>query len=835
MMKHISPFLFSLLLFLLSSRIFATETWREHSYDVQHYRIDVRFDVKKGLVFGSTSIIIKSLRNNLNHISLDAREFDVSALLLNGQQVDTFTVTQNSIDIRLGRTFKRDSLFQVTVNYRCQPERGLYFLYPDSANPNQPLQVWSQGEGQDNHFWFPCYDAPNDKATMEMSVEVDSGLTAVSNGVLAGQIERGAKNIFYYRFDQPTPAYLISLIVGRYVQYEQKYKDIPVEYFVYPRYSKEDALRSFGRTPDMITFFSEYTGFDYPYPKYAQTLISDFMYSGMENISATTLTDRTMHDTRAHLDFESDGLVAHELAHQWFGDLVTCRDWNDMWLNEGFATYFTDLYYEHWKGASEFHYRVWRRDQLPVIRAEMKKPRTLSARHPWGVYIKGASVLHMLRTYMGDDLFRAGVQDYLQRHAFGNAETSDLRQALEDASGYNLYDFFRQWVYGSGIPRFQVQAEYKAGKDSLVLHIRQVQDSASVRPVFKVHLKVGVKTGRRYQEFPLHITQRKQTVAWHVSREPKMIVFDAGQNILKTLEFDQPYGRWLEQYRHAPNLADRLQALEYLLRDSSAANYRSLVNALFKTISNSKEFYGLRLESLRALSQMHGSKMIASKKNIVAVLLKTLKREPNAKVRRQLITTTGLYGGKQAVKTIERYFKNDSSYAVQAAALNALCRMDSSKAFSYIQQGLQMDSHDNQIRAAALRCLRYVPDSLALSTARAYLFYGTHPRLRYEAVRLLSALAKKNNEDAKKLLLTVIKERREQNRYRPLSLAIRTLTGLKDLRLRPLVREISTEHVNRYLKSSAQWSFKKLLPLEEAVAEPVPGKSKRSSLPENVH
>ncbi len=820
MMKRISPYLFSLIIFLLSSRIFATETWREHSYDVQHYRIDLRFDVEKGLVFGSTSIIIKSLRNNLNHISLDAREFDVNALLLNGQAVDTFTVTQNSIDIQLGKRFNRDSSFQVTVSYQCQPERGLYFSRPGSANPDQSLQVWSQGEGQDNHFWFPCYDAPNDKATMEMSVEVDSGLTAVSNGVLAGQIERHGKNIFYYRFDQPTPAYLISLIVGKYVRYEQKYKNIPVEYFVYPRYTKEDVLRSFGRTPDMLAFFSQYTGFDYPYPKYAQTLISDFMYSGMENISATTLTDRTMHDKRAHLDFESDGLMAHELAHQWFGDLVTCRDWDDTWLNEGFATYFTDLYYERWKGEKEFRYRVWRRDQSRVIRAEMQKPRMLSAKHPWGVYIKGASVLHMLRTYLGDDLFRVGVKIYLRRHAFGNAETSDLRQALEDASGYNLYNFFQQWVYGAGIPRFKVRAEYRASKDSLVLHIRQVQDSASVRPVFKVHLKVGVKAGRRYREFPLYINERKQTVALHVGRKPKMIVFDAGQNILKTLDFDQPYARWLEQYRHAPNLADRLQAVEYLLSDSSKANYRLFVKALFQTIANPKSFYGLRLESLNALSKLHGSGMIPAKKKITAALLKALKREDNAKVRRQLITTAGLYAAKEDAKIIGRYFKNDSSYAVQAAALDALCRVDRSGAFSYITQGLQKDSYDEQIRAAALRCLRYVPDSLALNTAKSYVFYGTHPRLRYEAVRAISALAKKNNEQAKQLLLAVISERREQNRYRPLSLAIRTLTELKDLRLRPLVREISTEHVNRYLKSSAQWAFKKSVAWEEESGTP---------------
>ncbi len=793
-------------LIILAQTLIASPRWREHTYDVQHYRIELGFDLASETVIGTTSLFVRPLRSRIHTISVDAHRFDVQSITVNQIPVDTFTVKEDAIEIHLGRAFQRDSVFQVTINYQCHPERGLYFFKPDSANPQQPLQIWSQGEGEDNHYWFPSYDSPNDKATMEMWVEVDSGLTAISNGRLMAKIERQQKSIFYYRFDQPTPVYLISLVVGKYVKYTQFYKDIPVEYFVYPEHSRADALRSFGRTPDMIQFFADFTGYDYPYPKYAQTIISNFMYGGMENISATTQTDRTMHDERAHLDFESDGLVAHELAHQWFGDLVTCRDWDHMWLNEGFATYFTHLYYEHWKGYEEFRYGLWTHSQRPVILAETQKPRQLVSGHPWGVYIKGASVLHMLRRHLGDKLFREGIKTYLHRHAFGQAETSDLRQDLEDATGYNLFTFFDQWVFGKGIPEFEVQADYQPKQDSLILRVRQVQDSLNVRPAFEAKILIGLQCGKNYREFPVQITQRVQRIALPCAFKPRMIVFDAGQTILKTLRFDQPLNRWLTQYRFAPKSIDRIQALSFLEKDTTHQD--QIARVLLKTI-DSRAFYGLRLESLATLGRL---KFISDpeKEKIGAALLKILKKEKNPRVRRQIVATLKKFPGKNVIPALAKYFKEDESYRVQAAALNSLCFLDSVRAFHYIQQGLDTDSWDEMVRNVALENLKYAPDSLAIQTARTYLFNGNHPKLRLTAVRVLSRLTESGNAQAADLLLAVVKEGKEHNRYRPLSHAIRTLVKQKDLRLLPVVEAFTNTRTNRYLKSAAKWAERKL-------------------------
>ncbi|HHJ52423.1 MAG TPA: hypothetical protein ENJ89_04445 [Caldithrix abyssi] len=798
----VSILLFS---FFLAHTSRASKKWREHTYDVQHYRIEVRFNMNAQTVIGRTTLLIRPLRSKINEVQLDAHKFNIQSITINQSPADTFTVGEDHLDIRLGRSFERDSLFMVQVDYTCQPERGLYFFRPDSANPDQPLQIWSQGEGEDNHYWFPCYDSPNDKATVEMVVEVDSGLTAVSNGHLAGKIERRGKTIFDYQFNQPAPVYLISLVVGKYVKYTQRYKDIPVEYYVYPRHSRQDALRSFGRTPDMIKFFSDFTRFDYPYPKYAQTIISNFMYGGMENISATTQTDRTMHDERAHLNFESDGLVAHELAHQWFGDLITCRDWSDIWLNEGFATYFTNLYYEHWRGYPEFRYRQYGA-QKAVIRAETEKPRQLSGEHPWGQYIKGASVLHMLRQYLGDQLFQEGIKTYVHRHAFGLAESSDLRQAFEDATGYNLFTFFEQWVYGKGIPQFNVRSQYQPKQDSLILWVDQMQDSAQVRPEFEARVLIGLRCGKQYREVPVTIKRRHERFAFRCRRQPDFIVFDAGQTLLKTLRFDQPPDNWLAQYRFAPRMIDRVQALSFLEKDSTGQDKSA--KYLLQTAVG-KEFYGLRLESLKALSRMkHLSQK--SRQKIGRALLKAVEKEKDARVRRQIIAAMKKFPVKKQLPVLRRLFKNDLSYHVQAAALNTLCYADSLHALTYIRQGLDTDSWDEIVRNAALGNLKFIPDSTALDVAGRYLFYGTHPKLRQAAVREISRIAKAGNERAKDLLLAVVKEGKEHNRYRPLSYAIRTLVKLKDLRLLPVAEKFTRQRTNRYLKSASAWAIKKL-------------------------
>ena len=230
------------------------------------------------------------------------------------------------------------------------PRRGIYFTGPESAYPNKPYQTWTQGQDEDSRYWFPTFDYPNQKATLEMRVRVPQGFTAVSNGALVAQKTEGAHTHFHYRLGHPIVPYLVSLVVAEFSFWEDAGpRGLPVQYFVAPG-REEDGKRAFGNTPQMIEAFEKKLGVPFPYEKYAQTAVQDFIFGGMENASATTQTDRTLHDARAHPDFSSDPLVSHELAHQWFGDLVTCRDWSHGWLNEGFATFMERVWIENATG-----------------------------------------------------------------------------------------------------------------------------------------------------------------------------------------------------------------------------------------------------------------------------------------------------------------------------------------------------------------------------------------------------------------------------------------------------------------------------------------------------
>ena len=790
----------------------AAESWRQYNYKVEHYRIEVAFNMSDNMVTGKTTLKLRPLRQNLKEIIIDAHKFNVKSILYNHKKELSFKAGGDSIAIFIsentGLIYKQP--FEITISYSVQPEKGMFFYKPDNKAPDTPLQIWTQGEGADNHYWFPCYDYPNQKASFELIARVDKGLTAISNGkLLDKKIEKGL-NVFHYSFENISPSYLVSLIVGKYVKYEQFYDGIPLEYYVYPRYTEKDALRSFGNTPEMLAFFSDYTDYQYPYCKYTQTIIHDFMYSGMENISATTLTERTIHDRRAQTDYSSDGLVAHELAHQWYGDLITCRDWSDMWLNEGFATYFTALYFENKLGNDEFLYRMWQKQQA-VIKAELQKPRILSGKTTWGVYIKGASVLHMLRNQIGDSLFKDVVRAYTAKYAFKNAETCDLRQIAEDVSGYKLSPFFNQWVFSGGIPELTLSENYDSRKRKLTIEVVQTQDSIKVRPAFQFSCKIGLYLNNdKYVEKTVTISKRDEVFSFNLKQKPKFIVFDAGQVILKKLNLMSLLPELLVQAQKGYYITDRLMALKQLSDDSTLVYDENIADVMLG-IAEGNDFYGVRIAALELLIKTAENIKDASYKNRIGTrLIKLLQRENNTKVRRQLCSNIAVFKTKNSKEELYRYFTQDSSYAVQAEALKNIIKIDSLNAIKYIYDALDMDSYEEVVRVAALENLQKIKQADGLELAHKYSEYGNHPALRNAAINYLCKLVKNDNDNAKQLLHSYIKEGKESNRYRFLSRAVYTLSANNDKALRPLLEDIAVKPGNYYLKHSAERVLKKI-------------------------
>ncbi|MCS7079757.1 MAG: M1 family metallopeptidase [Chloracidobacterium sp.] len=466
---------------------------RINDFDTQHVALDLHFDWKTQKVGGAARLTLKPVRSDLSRLVLDAGEpmrvFSVKTET--GAALDyTHNKAAEKLIITLDRRYRRDEPLTLEIAYEATatpPKGGLFgvfgtgltFIQPTPERPNRPRQIWSQGETEYNRNWFPCFDFPSDKFTSELRATVETSYIVVSNGRLVADTDNGdGTHTVHWRMEQPHASYLLAVAVGEYRVIEGEYDGIPVQSYVYPnRY--EDARRAFANLPHMMAFFSQETGVRYPYAKYAQTMVAEFG-GGMENITTTHLSDAMLPRRNEPLD-GVESLQAHELAHQWFGNLVTCRDWSEIWLSEGFATYFEALYMGARFGEARLrsimeehhatYHTAWNQGrQRPIVTRRFTHPDELFDAY---AYSRGALVLDMLRYVVGDEAWRRGVALYLTRHQFQNVETHDFRRAMEDASGMGLDWFFDQWVYRMGHPVFTVSHRYSPKRKRLTVTIRQ--------------------------------------------------------------------------------------------------------------------------------------------------------------------------------------------------------------------------------------------------------------------------------------------------------------------------------------------------------------------------
>src|SRR5216683_5176658 len=582
---------------------------RDRDFHVEHVKLDLNVDPEDKRLEGTAHITLSALVDNLTRLEFDAVELDMKDVKLSAGKVSSFENTGRKLTIFLDKALKTSDRLTVSIRYSGEPRRGLYFIGPDKSYPDRPYQVWTQGEDEENRYWFPSYDYPNDRATSEIIVTVPQKYTAISNGTLVETKEGKAKGnrTFHWKQEIPHPNYLTSLAVGEFAITREKVDGVELEYYV-PKGREEDAKRSFEKTPKMIQFFSNYFGIKYPYPKYAQVVVADFICGGMENITATTLTERTLHDKRAHLDFTSDDLVSHELAHQWWGDLLTCRDWSHAWLNEGFATYCEVLFKEHDLGRDEAAYYQMRdqenymeedeeRYRRPIVSKTYIEPTELFDRH---LYEKGGLVLHTLRYYLGDELFQKGLQHYAKTFREKVVETNDFRRAMEDASGHSLEGFFDQWVYHGGYPEFKVNYDWDDNAKIAKLSVSQTQTANSETPeVFQTPVDISFTLPKGIQTRRITLTERNETFNFSLPEKPKDVEFDPGNWILKTLDFDKPKLMLLQQLQADKNAIGRMRAAQRLAKYPS----EDVVDAL-KTAALKDLFWGLQAESAKALGKI---------------------------------------------------------------------------------------------------------------------------------------------------------------------------------------------------------------------------------------
>ncbi len=528
---------------------------RIKSFDVQSYVIRTNFAPGGKTVFGDTTVSLKPLNNDFKSFELDAVNLKFDSVKLEPSGTDLiFKNSVNKIFVNLDKPYSSADVLSVKFKYSAQPKKGIYFVEEQNEDGKivRAAQIWTQGEPEEARHWFPSYDFPDDKATSEQFITVEKGQTAVANGELLETIVNADQTkTFHYKMTSPHSTYLTSFVVGTYVKVSDFYKNIPLGFYVYT--DKTSIVpKAFGRTKDMIRVFEELTKVDFPFNKYDQTIVANFTFGGMENITATTMADTEIFF--ADYEFGRSGvedLVSHELAHSWFGDLVTCKNWAELWLNEGFATYMEAAFREKVYGHKNYLIKIRSNAEQFMIDDLINKKKhglfNVSAGNvdtlfdnPSTTYQKGGAVIHTLRETVGTENFWKAINIYLTRHKYQNVESSDLKKVMEEVSGMNLDWFFAQWVYGTGHPKLNVKQFYNARTKTLDLTIAQTHGSGNSTPkAFILPMEIEISTAEGAKTEKIEIKKRLEKFSFQIDGKPLKIVFDKDDKIpLKRIKYE---------------------------------------------------------------------------------------------------------------------------------------------------------------------------------------------------------------------------------------------------------------------------------------------------------
>ena len=765
-------------------RPFALPTSTRHyegnrPFAIDHLALDVILEVAARRIRAVATLDIRRIDPAADELALDAVGFEVDALTLDGKAVqwryDSRTLL---VSILPGREKGR-----VAVTYRALPRRGLYFLEPDEHYPNRPRQVWSQCQEEDARHWIPCHDRPDLKMTTEVIAHVPNGWYALSNGALASSARPKTGDFSYHwKMTDPHASYLLTLVAGEFAEVADTAKvgdrEIPVTYLV-PKDREDDVTRTFGRTPEMIRHFSNVTGIPYPWNKYAQIVVSDFIFGGMENTTATTLYEHVLLDERAAIDISSDDLIAHELAHQWFGDYVTCRAWYEAWLNEGFATFFEHVWREKDLGRDEYDYglkgdlaaylgEAHGRYRRAIVCQDYDAPLDLFDRH---LYEKGGLVLHALRAELGDALFWGGVHAYLAAHPRGGVETRDLQRAMEDVSGRGLGRFFEQWIHKPGHPELEIVVAWEKG--ILTVAARQTQSVTDGVPAcfeLPLDLDLGDAEGGVTRR-TLRIVERQQAFALPVPLRPAFVVVDPGARIIGDLRIKAAGDMLREQLAKAPTARGRWLAAQALAKLDDPATVQSLI----RTLADERAFWAVRAECASSLAKLRAREAFEA--------LKAALRTQHPKVRRAAIEALGHFKTSEALDAIRPHALRDASYLVEAEAARALGRTRQPAAFDTLVDLLDRPSWFDVVRAGAIDGLAALRDDRAVPHMVAHVRYGHPPRARRAAVMSLAKLA--GDRKAREILEHLLDDGDPLLRVD----VVRALGELGDAKARPSLRE----------------------------------------------
>jgi len=675
---------------------------RSRPVDLLHTKLDISFDWKNQYLNGVAYLTFKPLFYPQNEVVLDAKGMDIHSVdLINPSATPLkYSYDNEKLAIALNKTYERKDTFLIRIKYTAKPnelrkggsdaitdDRGLYFINADGKDPNKPVQIWTQGETEASSCWFPTIDSPNEKTTQEMFITVDSSFSVLSNGELIYQkANNDGTKTYYWKQDLPHSPYLFMMAIGKYAIVEDQMKDtkfdwdnLKVNYYVEPQYEKY-AKDIFGNTPEMIAFFSSLFKYKYPWDKYSQVVVRDFVSGAMENTSASVFMEALQSTDRELLDESWDPIIAHELVHHWFGNLVTAESWANLPLNESFANYSEYLWLDHKYGKEEAdlhaeteekqYFEEAKRKQDPLIRFHYTDKEDMFDRHS---YNKGGRVLHTLRKVVGDSAFFEALHLYLKRNQFKSAEIHDLRLAFEEVTGTDLNWFFNQWFLSPGHPELKIESHYSNGM--LAVTVEQVQDTLRT-PVYRIPFTLDVWVNGVKNTYRLELTRAKQEFSLPCPAQPNLVHFDPDNEVLSKKTHEKTDEELIFQFKNSEGYFGRKNAMEDYF-DLSKAENQEVAQAKFKTkefeslfkAALNDRFWGIRDFALDQFSRY----VIPNIENYIPDLERIAASDPKPAVRAQAIYLLSSYDNKRFV---DLYLKGleDKAYSVIGASLSSLLK-----------------------------------------------------------------------------------------------------------------------------------------------------------------
>ncbi len=713
-------------------------TASDRPVDIRSIRLNLRVEMKNKTVEGDASLTFRCVRPTRT-VSLDAVDFEVQGVKVQVGQESIeparFTVDGKKLIVDLGSRMKAGQEGKLDVVYKVRdPKDGLHFFGPSKTEPDTPLLLWSQGETSTNRYWIPCIDEPDQRQTTEIVVTVPEGFDAVSNGKLVESHSNPTEKTvtFDWRQEIPHPSYLVTLVVGEFDVVTHDWEGIPVVYYV-PKGHASEAEPTYGRTPEMLNYFSKRFGVRYPWAKYAQVTCFQFG-GGMENTSATTMGERILLDQRSLLDRTSESIVSHELAHQWWGDMVTCRDWSHTWLNEGFASYAEALWDEQARGRDDYAYNMDRKaaraiaggKERPVMDRHYPDPQTMFDDRS---YPKGAWVVHMLRNRLGDDAFWAGIQRYGTENQFHSVETMDLRRCLERTAGRDLERFFYDWLERAGNPDLAVTTEYLPDVQQAKLTIQQAQAGEP----FEIPLKIVLTCAGAKEPIVLEETMAEKELNLRIPLPGPLerVDVDPDQAVLTELKETKSRALWRAQLLEAPNVPARLRAAQHFGQSKAEPDQELLAQAFAK-----EKFWGVKIELATAMGTAKGT---ACRQALLQGL-----GDSDARVRKASLDGLAKFDTDAAIAATVKVILHagDPSYAVEGAALAAYAKHSPTDAVAVLTPWISKPSHQDVLASAALAALGATEDPAVLNTLLGWTEAAKPRILRAAALRGLAQLAK---------------------------------------------------------------------------------------------